>query len=147
MIRCITPRSASALALLSLTVLAGGPALAHHSFAMFDRDKKVTVEGTVKQWDWINPHSWLYVVSGNKEWAMEGASLSELARRGWTKDAMKPGDKVSVTINPRKDGTAGGSLISIVLANGKTLGPGQGGPVGLGGAGPGAPAAAPPATN
>lgn len=101
------------------------PAFAHHSFAMFDREQTMTLSGTVTEWDWNNPHSWLYLTvsaDGNAvDWALEAASLSELARSGWRRTSMKAGDQVTVTVNPRKDGTPGGNLLSVTLADGSVL--------------------------
>lgn len=115
---------------LLLPVVAGlvaTPTLAHHSFAMFDRDKQVTLVGTVKEFQWTNPHIWIQVLVPNKngkgqtEWSVEGASLNTVKRWGWTKDAIKPGDKVTVIIHPMRNGSNGGSLKEIKLPGGKTL--------------------------
>lgn len=112
-------------ALLS-TVLANS-ALAHHSFAMFDNKKEMTLEGTLKELQWTNPHIWVQVMvpdpaTGKEvEWSIEGGSPNNLSRRGWSRNAMKPGDKVVVLIHPLKNGEPGGSLMKITV-NGKTLG-------------------------
>ena len=117
--------------LIAAPVLAGliaAPAIAHHSFAMFDRDKEVTLVGTVKEFQWTNPHIFVQVVVPNKkgkaatEWSVEGASLNTVKRWGWKKDMIKPGDKVVVKIHPMRDGSLGGSLINIKLPNGRTFG-------------------------
>lgn len=98
--------------------LAVAPAFAHHSFAMFDNQKSLTLEGTVKEFQWTNPHSWVQlVVSDPKtgkdvEWSIEGGALNLLARQGWTRNSLKPGDKATIVVHPLKDGTAGGSLVS-----------------------------------
>ena len=101
-------------------------ASAHHSFATFDMSKQMTVTGTVKEFQWQNPHIWIYLVVKDKEqmdvWEVEGGSLVGLKREGWTKDAFKPGDKVTITIHPKRDGTHGGSFIQGTTADGKTLG-------------------------
>jgi hypothetical protein len=107
--------------------LASGPALAHHSFAMFDRDKNVTLNGTVKEFQWTNPHSWIQVnvpdASGALvEWSIECGSPNMLARQGWKSSVLKPGDKVAVLIHPMKDGTHGGSMVSVTLDDGRVLG-------------------------
>jgi len=112
-------------ALLS-TVLANS-ALAHHSFAMFDNKKEMTLEGTLKELQWTNPHIWVQVMvpdpaTGKEvEWSIEGGSPNNLSRRGWSRNAMKPGDKVVVLIHPLKNGEPGGSLMKITV-NGKTIG-------------------------
>ena len=116
------------LAAVTLCAFAA-PALAHHSFAMFDADKTVTMTGTVKEFEWTNPHSWLRVMiedqSGKSlQWAIEMGSPAQQARVGWKPDSVKAGDKVSVTIHPLKDGSRGGQFMSAVLPNGQKLGNG-----------------------
>jgi hypothetical protein len=108
------------------TVLANS-AFAHHSFAMFDNKKEMTLNGTVKELQWTNPHIWVQVMvpdpaTGKEvEWSIEGGSPNNLSRRGWSRNAMKAGDKVVVLIHPLKNGEPGGSLMKITV-NGKTLG-------------------------
>ena len=101
------------------------PAFAHHSFAMFDSSKQVTLVGTVKEFQWTNPHTWIQVnvpTNGKVvEWSIEGGSPNGLARRGWKSSVLKPGDKVTVVISPMKDGSNGGSLKSVTLPDGKVL--------------------------
>ena len=114
--------------LFSAAILA--PAAAHHSFAMFDSDKTVTMKGTVKELEWTNPHSWLRVmVEGQtthqpRQWSIELASTGQQTRIGWTKDSVKPGDKVALEIHPLRDGTRGGTLLLITLPDGTKLGHG-----------------------
>jgi hypothetical protein len=103
------------------------PALAHHSYAEFDTDKKLTLEGTVKQFEWTNPHSWLLIMVPNakgeqEQWAVELSSVSLLASRGWKPKTVLPGDKVSVTFHPMRNGSHAGSYMAIKLPNGKTMG-------------------------
>jgi hypothetical protein len=107
--------------------LLAGPALAHHSFAMFDTTKQVTLNGTIKEFQWTNPHSWIQLnVADDKgattEWSIESLSTGTLSRQGWRPRTFQPGDKVSVRIFPMKDGSPGGSFIGAILANGQTLG-------------------------
>jgi Family of unknown function (DUF6152) len=102
------------------------PAMAHHSFAMFDRTKKVTLAGTVKDWQWVNPHSWLQLSVQDPagkvtEWSIEGRSPNVLERRGWTKAIMAPGDKVTVIVYPLKNGDPGGAFVRLILASGREL--------------------------
>jgi hypothetical protein len=116
------------LALTGIAVSIAAPALAHHSFAMFDRDKAATVNGVVKEYEWTNPHVWVHVMvpdAGGKpvEWSFEMQSIAQDTRAGWRRDSVKPGDKISVEFHPLKDGTRGGQLMSAVLADGKRLGP------------------------
>jgi Family of unknown function (DUF6152) len=106
------------------------PAFAHHSFSMFDNTKVVKLDGTVKELEWTNPHSWLRVMVEDpeshqaKQWSIELASTGQQARIGWSPTVVKPGDKVAVEINPLRDGTRGGTLLSIVLPDGTKLGHG-----------------------
>ena len=109
-----------------LTVFAA-TASAHHSFAMFDQTKEVTLDGTLKELQWTNPHIWVQVMakdpaSGKEvEWSIEGGSPNGLSRRGWSRNMMKAGDKLTVVIHPLKNGEPGGSLTKITV-NGKTVG-------------------------
>jgi hypothetical protein len=107
------------------------PALAHHSIAMFDADKAVRLSGTVKLFQWTNPHSFIQLLvpaekgsveKGSVEWSVEMGPPGTLYRGGWRPSTLKPGDKVTVIIHPNHDGTAGGLLTSAVAADGRTLG-------------------------
>ena len=119
---------------LSLAMFAAAafavPALAHHSFSMFDAEKTVTLNGTVKELEWTNPHCWLRVMVEDpmthqlKQWSIEMASTGQQSRIGWTPTIVKPGDKVAVEINPLRDGTRGGTMLLITLADGTKLGHG-----------------------
>jgi hypothetical protein len=109
---------------LALALFAGS-ALAHHSFAMFDSEKETVVEGTVREFQWTNPHSWIQVVVMEEgkavEYSIEADSPNILSRRGWSKASFAPGDRVKITIHPMKDGSKGGSFVTAILASGKTL--------------------------
>lgn len=110
-----------------LLVAATGSAVAHHSFAMFDREKQVTLEGTVREFQWTNPHVFVQLLVKNdkgidEEWSIEGASPNMLFRRGWTAQSFKPGDRVTVIMNPLRDGQRGGNFVFARLPDGKTLG-------------------------
>lgn len=120
--------------LLACSLIAGSNlALAHHSGAMFDATKEKTIEGTVTEFNWVNPHSSFKVevagADGKPEiWAIEMNAPQNLMRTGWKRTTIKPGDKVSVTVRPLRDGKPGGSYMSIKLADGTVLngqGPGQ----------------------
>jgi hypothetical protein len=107
-----------ALAGFAAVALAAAPAFAHHSFAMFDNTKNVTLEGTVKEFQWTNPHSWIQIVAKDAsgkdvEYSIEGGSPNGLARQGWKRTSLKPGDKATLVMHPLKDGTAGGSLVTV----------------------------------
>jgi Family of unknown function (DUF6152) len=109
--------SIAAAAAMAGSVTGAVPAFAHHSFALFDMEKSLTLEGTVKQFDWTNPHSWirLVVVTENnqpEEWMIELPAAASLAREGWNKNYLKVGERISVRVNPLKNGTKGGSLQS-----------------------------------
>ncbi|HMI95175.1 MAG TPA: DUF6152 family protein [Micropepsaceae bacterium] len=116
---------------LSLATIAAAifvmPASAHHSFAMFDATKEVTMSGTVKEFEWTNPHSWLRVTVNDQKtgkavlWALELSSPARLTTMGMHADSVKAGDVVSVTFHPMKDGTRGGQFIAAKLPNGKSV--------------------------
>ena len=101
--------------ILSALSFGATPVLAHHSFAMYQRDKTLTLSGTVKEYDWTSPHVMIQVLadsakSGTVTWQIEGSSPTVLARGGWTSTLLRPGDRISLGIHPRKDGGAGGLL-------------------------------------
>ena len=108
-------------------LLFAGSAQAHHSGAMFDRTKQVTVTGTVKEFNWTNPHASFAVEvmkpDGSAElWGVEMNSPNNLVREGWTRTTIMPGDKVSALINPLRDGKPGGVYVGITLPSGKYIG-------------------------
>ena len=118
----------SALATMAaLTVLAsaGTPAFAHHSTAAFDMQKTVEITGTVKDFEWTNPHTWTNVtVEGGKTagvYGLEGMSPNYLSRNGWTKRTLKAGDRITFEVHPLKDGRKGGFMVSAKLADGTVL--------------------------
>jgi hypothetical protein len=103
------------------------PAVAHHSFAMFDADKKLTLQGTIKEFQWTNPHSWILIMVPNaqgqpEQWAIELGAPGGLARQGWVPKTLQPGDKVTAVIHPLKDGTHGGQYMAVTLPSGKMMG-------------------------
>ena len=105
------------------------PAFAHHSFSMFDSEKTLTLKGTVKEFEWTNPHSWLRIMVADdagtpRQWALEMGSPLQQQRVGWKPDSVKPGDQVTVTIHPLKDGSRGGQFVFATLPNGMMLGNG-----------------------
>jgi hypothetical protein len=110
-----------------LAVLHGSVALAHHSAAQFDFSKRVIIKGTVKQFNVMNPHTRATLVFGDAggvthEVEYEGHSASNFYRAGYTRDAVKVGDRISVQIAPRKDGTDGGFIVAFTTQQGKTIG-------------------------
>ncbi len=117
------------LAGFAAAALAAGPSLAHHSFAMFDMTKDVSLEGTVKEFQWTNPHSWVQVVvqdpaGKDVEWSIELGGPSNLFHKGWTRNSIKPGDKIAMVIHPLRNGAAGGAMVSVAV-NGQKLGGNQ----------------------
>ena len=114
--------------LIAALAAAPMPVLAHHSFAMFNRDQFGSVTGVVKDYEWANPHVWIHVMVTDdkgvpREWGFEMQSIAQDSRAGWRPDSVKPGDKVTIAYHPLKDGTRGGQLTSAILANGMRLGP------------------------
>ena len=110
--------------LLTLAVVA--PAFAHHSPAAFDRTKKVTLVGTVKEFRWQNPHTWIEVEVPDEKgkivvWGVELTSPTYLIRAGWKSNIIKPGDKVTVVVNPVRSGEPSGIFKSLTLADGRVL--------------------------
>lgn len=111
---------------LAFSAAAAAPALAHHSGAMFNQRKTVAIEGTLREYKFQAPHSWITIqttpdAAGKTErWDLEGGSAAAMRRMGLTPEALKAGVKVQATLHPLHDGRTGGSLISIT-ANGKTF--------------------------
>lgn len=118
-------RLAPIAAVLALGAAIAGPAAAHHSFAMFDQTKTLVLKGTVAEFQWTNPHSWieLDVASGPQtgHWSIELNSPNNLTRQGWKRSTLKAKDLVTVTINPLRDGKKGGLFNTITLPDGKVL--------------------------
>jgi Family of unknown function (DUF6152) len=124
--------------LMAFSVLAAGPpsaAVAHHSFATFDNNKTVTLVGTVKTFEWTNPHTWIWLVVTDSKgvdqiWGIEGAAPGELTRHGWTRHSVNTGDKITLDIHPLRDGRAGGSYSRVTFADGHSLSAGPPPPIG-----------------
>jgi hypothetical protein len=115
------------LAFGALVIAFSTPAWVHHSGAMFDRDKTVNIAGTVTEFNWTNPHASFRIDVPNAQgkmesWAIEMNSPNNLVHLGWKRSSIKPGDKVTVKMNPLRDGRPGGLYIGITLADGKYLG-------------------------
>ena len=112
---------------VAVALLSPAAALAHHSFAMFDRDKTVTIVGMVRQFEWTNPHAWIELdvpnaKGGSDKWNVELNSPNNLARQGWRRTVIKPGDKVSITLSPLHNGEPGGLFVAMKLADGTVFG-------------------------
>ena len=122
-----TVRNLFSAALGALVLALSTPAWVHHSGAMFDREKITTITGTVTEFNWTNPHASFRVDVPNAQgrlesWAIEMNSPNNLVHIGWKRTSIKAGDKVTVKINPLRDGRPGGLYIGITLADGKYLG-------------------------
>jgi hypothetical protein len=110
--------------------LLGPAADAHHSFAAFDRTKQVTLTGVVRAFQWTNPHAWIQIVVTDDQgreivWGAECGSPNMMARTGWKSTTLLPGDRVTAVVNPLLDGQPNGALVSVTLADGTVLGPGD----------------------
>ena len=128
------PLIAIAIAIdIATAITAPRAASAHHSTAMFEPEKRVTLNGTIKDFQWTNPHAWIQmVVSGADgkpaDWSFECGSPNTLSRQGWKPSMLKAGDAVTIVANPMKDGTSAGLLYTVTLADGRVLGPGAASP-------------------
>ena len=116
-----------ALAALIAVASIGVPAFAHHSFAMFDQKKEMKISGTIKALQWTNPHIWIQVMAPDAqgkivEWSIEGGSLNTVKRWGWKKTDLKPGEKVTLSLHPIRDGKNAGALISLKTQSGVVWG-------------------------
>lgn len=118
-----TSPSNGRLAVLALAMaLLGAPAMAHHSFAMFDSRACWSVKGTVRKIALTYPHTWIWLDAAKPDgsvdtWAFEGADPSMMRIAGWARDTVKTGDKITVVFNPLRDGRKGGALVEAKLSN------------------------------
>ena len=109
-----------------LAAAAAAPALAHHSYAMFDAKQNKELSGTIQTFKWTNPHSYIEVIVADDKgqtqtWGVECGSPAQMVRVGWKSSTLKPGDHVVVTVHPLRDGTPGGSFVQVQTADGKVL--------------------------
>lgn len=115
---------AAALA-VAVPLAIAAPAAAHHSFAMFDQKKVMTLQGTVTEFQWTNPHAFIEidVPNGGKvvHWSIELNSPNNLKRQGWSRTSLKTGDKITLRMNPLRDGKKGGLFLDLKKADGKVL--------------------------
>jgi hypothetical protein len=103
------------------------PAAAHHSFAMFDAGKTISLQGTVKEFLWTNPHSWIHLMVNDADgksvqWSVELGAPSGLVRQGWLPKTLTPGMDVKLIIHPLRSGDPGGQFLQVTLPDGKQLG-------------------------
>jgi hypothetical protein len=123
-------RTLAAAAVLGGAAFVGiaAPASAHHAFAMFDADRTVVLNGSVKELEWTNPHVWLRLMVADPatgkalQYAVEMGSVARSTYDGWKPDTVKPGDTIIVSMHPNKDGSRGGMYLSAQLADGRKLG-------------------------
>lgn len=107
--------------------LLSNPVMAHHSAAAYDRTNLITISGEVTEYIWVNPHTWVYLrVMGEngrpQEWALEGESVGQYVRMGWTQDQLEVGDNVEAHVWQLKDGSYGAQLGYLVREDGMILG-------------------------
>ena len=107
-------------------LIAALPAAAHHSFAIFDQTKVLRANGTVKEFELVNPHGWLHVNITNtagqtQTWSFEGGSVAQLTQLGWKRESFRPGNQVEVLYRPMRDGSRGGQLMSATPAGGQKV--------------------------
>ena len=119
-------RAISTFALAAGLLSVSMPVLAHHGTAVFDTDKTLTMKGSVTEWDWSNPHCLLQFDVKNESgqvvhWIAETQNPANMVYAGWGKASFKPGDEVTVTLMPTKNGLPYGRINLVVLPNGKTL--------------------------
>lgn len=122
-------RGIRTVALPCAIALAAAPTSAHHSFAMFDNTRSITIHGNVTGFQWTNPHVYLDVDAEDgpgktKHYTLEMTSPNMMSRGGWTSRTVKPGDVVTVIVSPLKDGQAGGLVLVLTLPSGKKMLPG-----------------------
>ncbi len=126
-----TARTATLGALLGVgALLAAASAAAHHSAAMFDASKQLTLTGTVKEFQWNSPHCWIQLLvpdpahpdAAPVEWGIEMDNPLGLSRHGWKASSLKPGESIVVVAHPLRDGTHGGQVVSVTKADGTPVG-------------------------
>jgi len=111
---------------LAAVVFGSAPVQSHHSNVAYEVTKVITVTGVVKDFQWVNPHTWLHIVvddpkDGKVEWAAEGRAPGILLRAGWTKTSLKAGETVTVDMSPAKDGSRTSIIARVTKADGTIL--------------------------
>jgi hypothetical protein len=122
-------RLSNVFAVLGAAAALAAPALAHHSFAMFDNTRSITIHGPATKYQWTNPHAYLEVDAeqpggGAKHYTLEMTSINMMSRRGWSSRTIKPGDVLTVVVAPLRDGRPGGLVLEVTLPNGTHMLPG-----------------------
>jgi hypothetical protein len=114
------------LLLTAIALVATAPVCAHHSGAMFDAQKTITLQGTVKLFQWSNPHCWIQLLVSKdgviQEWSVEMAATTELYRSGWRPHTLQAGESVSIVVHPMRDGSPGAQFLSAVGPDGLPVG-------------------------
>ena len=109
-----------------MALLLAQPALAHHSYSMFDPETNLSLAGKVKSFEWRNPHVFIQLLVPHegvvREWSIELSSPSHLVRNGWKPRALAADDEITVLIHPLRDGRPGGSFVSAKFADGRPIG-------------------------
>jgi hypothetical protein len=112
--------------LAAATIALSGPVSAHHSGAMFDSQTTVTLQGTVKAFQWSNPHCWIQLLVTRdgltQEWSVEMAATTELYRSGWRPHTVQAGESVTILVHPLRDGSSGAQFLSAAGPDGAPLG-------------------------
>ena len=114
--------------IVAVTLMAS-PAFAHHSFAMFDNARSITLKGKVAAFDWTNPHGYIELDAedgkgATQHYTLELTSINMLSRAGWTSRSVKFGDRVTTIVSPLRDGRPGGLLLELVFPDGRKQDPG-----------------------
>jgi hypothetical protein len=121
-----TMKSLAACATGSLLMLSAQLVSAHHSYSSFDMTKSIKITGVVKEFHWTNPHSFIVLevtdsAGHSVDAILEANGPGYLVRQGWKRESVRPGDKVTATVHPMRDGSAGGDLMDVTLPSGQVL--------------------------
>jgi len=119
-------RAAAAVLVFGSAVAHPAPARSHHSNVAYEVNKVITITGVVREFEWVNPHTWVHVVvadgkGGKVEWAAEGRAPGVLLRAGWTRNSLKAGETITVDMSPAKDGTRSAIIARVTKADGTIL--------------------------
>ena len=119
-------RAAAVVLVLGAGLAHPAPARSHHSNVAYEVNKVITITGVVREFQWVNPHTWVHVVvddgkGGKVEWAAEGRAPGVLLRAGWTRNSLKAGETITVDMSPAKDGTRSAIIARVTKADGTIL--------------------------
>jgi hypothetical protein len=117
--------SAARALLLMAAFSVATPSGAHHSDAIFEPERTVELSGKVREFQWTNPHCWIQLTlagaAGDEEWSVEMGAPLQLYQGGWKPSTLKPGDEITVTVRPMRDGTHGGVFVAASRKDGTVL--------------------------